>query len=156
MTEAAMALASIAAALEIWGIWWTVKDIRSARRRLGSYLELPRTVYGSANGLFGALTMTATGTVSGQTLERRIEALEAAQDGLRGELDRRDQEIKERLTTDFQGALKASERTVDDQFAKLRAHVVGSQTSWVTAYRGPIVLGAGVLVGLLANIFSNI
>ncbi|MFJ9376813.1 hypothetical protein [Streptomyces sp. NPDC101455] len=156
MTEVAVTLASIAAVLEIWGIVWTIKDIRTERLRLASYLELPRNVYGSAHARFGALMGTAAGTVSNQTLEQRIEALEATQRGLRDELDRRDQETVERLTTDFQSALTASEQTINDQFAKLRTYVVGGQTSWMRAYRGPIVLTAGVLAGLLANIFSNL
>ncbi|WP_210587147.1 hypothetical protein [Streptomyces sp. GESEQ-35] len=157
MTTAAVTLALIAAALEIWGIWRTIKDICTARQRLASYLDFPRTVYGSAHGLFGGLRMTATGTVHGQTLEQRIQALEAAQRGLRDELDRREERARERLRNEFQGALKASEKTIDDQVTKLRGYVVGDgQTSRTRAYRGPIVLGIGIVVGLVGNIFSSL
>ncbi|MGP4011118.1 hypothetical protein [Streptomyces sp. 4N124] len=101
--------------------------------------------------------MTATGTVHGQTLEQRIEALEAAQRGLRDELDRREERARERLRNEFQGALKASEKTIDDQFTKLRGYVVGDgQTSRTRAYLGPIVLGIGIVVGLVGNIFSSL
>ncbi|MEU9214040.1 hypothetical protein AB0D27_40660 [Streptomyces sp. NPDC048415] len=156
MTAAAVTLAVTAAALEIWGIVWTVKDIRSARRRLASYLEFPRTVYGSAHATLGSVTMTAEGTVGVPTLEQRIEDLEAWRRGLRAELDRREGKVTERLTTRFQGALQAAEQTTDDQFKKLRTYIGGSQQSFWESYRGPIVLGVGVVVGLAANIFSSL
>ncbi|MFE9446606.1 hypothetical protein ACFYO2_48890 [Streptomyces sp. NPDC006602] len=65
-----------------------------------------------------------------------------------------------RLTEQFQGALKAANQTTDDQFAKLRSYISGSQQSIWESYRGPIILGVGVgvgvVVGLVANIFSNV
>lgn len=156
MTAAAVTLALIAAILEILGIVLAVKDIRSARRRLGSYLELPRTVYGSAQGVFGSMTMTAEGTVGVPTVEQRIEDLEAWRRGLRAELERREEKMAERLTAQFQGALKAAEQTTDSQFAKLRTYIEGSQQSVWDSYRGPIILGVGVGFGLAANIVSSL
>ncbi|MFE1024975.1 hypothetical protein ACFW5I_10470 [Streptomyces sp. NPDC058818] len=154
MSTAAITLASLAALLEVWGIGLAVKDIRAARRRLAEFLETPGAVYGSAHGTLGAPRMTAHGTVEGQTLEQRVEALEAAQRALRDELDRRDQKVTERLSKQLQGALKSVEDTSDERFKKLRDYIGGSQQSFWASYRGPVVLAVGVIVGLAGNIFG--
>ncbi|WP_329276957.1 hypothetical protein [Streptomyces sp. NBC_01451] len=156
MTVAAVVLVSIAAALEIWGIQRTVRDIRAARRRLASYLELPRTVYGSVHGTLGSPEMTAEVTVGTPTLEQRVEELEAWRRGMRDELKQLDLKVTERLTEQFQGGLRSVEQTTDGQFKKLREYIEGSQQSVWDSYRGPIVLGVGVLFGLAGNIVSAI
>ncbi|MFF1696476.1 hypothetical protein ACFVXC_23155 [Streptomyces sp. NPDC058257] len=102
------------------------------------------------------MTMTAEGTVGVPTPEQRIEDLEAWRRGMRAELERREENVRERLTEHFQGALKAAEQTPDDQFAKLRAYISGSQQSAWRSYRGPITLGVGVAFGLVANVLSNV
>ncbi|MFM9626235.1 MULTISPECIES: hypothetical protein [Streptomyces] len=156
MTVAAVTLASIAAVLEVGGIAWTVLDIRAARRNIALYLTLPRTVYGSAQATLGHVRMTAEGTVGTPTLEQRIGSLEAWRREIRVDLDQRDDKMTERLTKEFQNALKASEQTADDQFKKLRTYIEGSEQSVWGSYRGPIVLGAGVVVGLVANVLSSL
>lgn len=152
MTAAAVTLAVIAAVLEIWGLVWTIRDIRAARRNIASYLQLPNVVYGSAHGTLGVPRMTVHATVEGLTLEQRVEALEAAHRGLSEELDRREKKVTERLTKRFQGGLRSVEQTADDKFKKLRTYIEGSQQSLWDSYRGPIVLAIGVVVGLAGNV----
>ena len=156
MTATAVTLAVIATTLEIWGLCWAVKDVRSARQNLARYLERPRTVYGSTHGRLGAPRMTAEGTVGTPTLEQRIEALEVWRRGLRDELDRRDEKVTERLTEQFQGGLASVEQTAEDQFKKLREYIEGSKQSLWESYRGPIVVVVGVVVGLAANIVGTL
>ncbi|WP_210587151.1 hypothetical protein [Streptomyces sp. GESEQ-35] len=152
MTTAAVTLASLAAVLEIGGIVWTIRDIRTARDHLATYLQRPGTVYASL-GLAVESALALALTPQNQTLEQRIEALEAWRRGLPDELAWRERELGDVLRHDFQGALKATERTIDDQFKGLREYVVGSgQTPWIKAYRGPVLLAVGVVVGLAGNI----
>ncbi|MFG2469185.1 hypothetical protein ACGFXB_27525 [Streptomyces canus] len=75
---------------------------------------------------------------------------------MRDELDQREDKVTERLTRRFQGALQAAEQTADDQFKKLRTYIEGSEQSVWEGYRGPIVLGIGVMVGLAADILSSL
>ncbi|WP_328766907.1 hypothetical protein [Streptomyces sp. NBC_00286] len=156
MTAAAVTLASIAATLEIWGIWWTIVDIRRARNRLAAYLGRPRRVYASGTMVVeAAFRITATGPQ--QTLEQRIEALETCRHSLAEELHRSDKKLYGRLVERFQRELSASEKSLDYKLEGVREFVAGDgQSHWVLAYRGPIVLGVGVVVGLAANIVSSL
>ncbi|MGI5406629.1 hypothetical protein ACQEV9_07515 [Streptomyces chartreusis] len=153
MTAAAVTLAVVAAVLEIWGIVWTILDIRAARRRLASYLVRPRAVYAHA-GVAAATAMAVGLTPQNQTIEQRLESLEAWRHALPDELGRREQRSSDILRTDFQGALKATERGIDDQLKGLREYVEGAEQSVWASYRGPIVLGLGVALGLAGNIVS--
>ncbi|MFF5008040.1 hypothetical protein ACFY3G_35065 [Streptomyces phaeochromogenes] len=154
MTAAAVVLACIAAALEIWGLVWTVLDIQQARKNVAKYLELPGAVSGTVGATLGAVEMTAEGTVGTPTLEQRIEELEIWRRGMRDDLKQREQKLTERLAAQFQGGLQAAGQASDDQFKKLRGYIEGSQQSVWDSYRGPIVLGIGVLVGLAGGIVS--
>jgi len=139
VTAAAVTLAVVAAVLEVVGIALTIRNIRSARDQLATFLSRPNTVYASA-GLAAVSALAADVTSQNQTLEQRIDALEAWRRGLPDQLAWREQELSDTLRNDFRGALKASESTVGDQFMGLRDYVVGTgQTSWIKAYRGPFV-----------------
>ncbi|MER5798604.1 hypothetical protein [Streptomyces mirabilis] len=153
MATTAVTLSVIAALLEIGGIALTVMDISKARRRLAGYLHRGRTVYGSAAlNVEAALSLTVTRANS--TVEQRVEALETQQQNLKEELDRRDKQLMDRISSRFEGELKASEQTLDDKLTGLRDYVGGAEEHWWKAYRGPLVLVLGVVVGLLANISS--
>ncbi|MFE6486983.1 hypothetical protein ACFVGN_29165 [Streptomyces sp. NPDC057757] len=156
MATTAVTLAVIAAVLEIVGIVLTVLDIRAARASLARYLTRQRTVYASA-GLSAEFSMALDLIPQDRTLAQRIEALEAWRHGLPDELVRRERKLGDALRNDFRRALKASERTIDDQFKGLRDFVVGvGRSHWIKAYRGPLLLAVGVVAGLAANIVSAV
>ncbi|MFB6548696.1 hypothetical protein [Streptomyces sp. NPDC056405] len=152
MPTAALALASAAALLEIVGIWITIRDLQKARRRLADYLRRPRTVHLSA-ALEATFAGSATATGPEQTLEQRIEHLENWQRGTAEALRERDKKLTKRLTDRFDRQLKASEDTLGDQLEGLRELVAGEGPQRrLRAYKGPLLLAVGVVVGLAGNI----
>ncbi|MFD9398324.1 hypothetical protein ACFWA4_05825 [Streptomyces sp. NPDC060011] len=153
MATTAVSLSVLAAVLEIWGIVWTVLDIRKARRRLAQYLHRGRHIYASGT-LHVEAAMPLTVQSANSTVEQRVEALETQQQNLKEELARRDRQLIERLSTRFGSELKATEKTLDDQLTGLRDYIKGAEEHWWKAYRGPLVLVLGVIAGLFANIFS--
>ncbi|MEV6548763.1 hypothetical protein AB0M57_08625 [Streptomyces sp. NPDC051597] len=148
-------LASLAALFEIVGIAVTIVDIRAARKRVAGYLKRPRHVYASAD-LAVAFAAAVDLEPGNQTLEKRIGALEAWRRGLPDELKYREDQLKDQLASDFRNALTAAEKTIDDQFQGLREYVEGAQQSFWAGYRGPIILVAGVVLGLVVNIVSSL
>ncbi|SMF23528.1 hypothetical protein [Streptomyces sp. Amel2xC10] len=152
MNSAAIAVASAAALLEIVGIAITIRDIRRARRNLAGYLRRPQRVHLSpAFEVSSAASATVTGPE--QTLEQRVEHLETWKREMAEALQQRDRQLTKRLTDRFDRQMKASEATLGDQLKGLRELVAGEGRShWITAYKGPVILGVGVLVGLAGNI----
>ncbi|MGA5435459.1 hypothetical protein ACPCIZ_12795 [Streptomyces cellulosae] len=151
-TSTAITLAAIAALLEIIGIWITIRDLRKARRRLADYLQRPRRHYLSA-AVEATSAASATATGPEPTLEQRVQNLEARLGGLNRELDQRDKRVAERLTRRFQGQLKAAESELGDRLDGLRELVAGEgRTHWFVAYKGPLILAVGVIVGLAGNV----
>lgn len=154
MDTTVVTLAAAAALLEGGGIILTIRDIRTARTSLASYLTRRRSVHLSA-ALSAESAMTLHVAPQNQTLEQRLEAMEAWRRGLADELDQRERKLSERLTRQIHGAVSSAENTVNDRLEGLRNFVVGDgQTSWGKAYRGPIVLGVGLIFGLAGNIVS--
>ncbi|MEU6291378.1 hypothetical protein [Streptomyces sp. NPDC046988] len=154
MSTAAIALASAAALLEIIGIWITISDLRKTRRRLADYLRLPRTSQLSA-AIEISFAGSATATGPEQTLEQRIVQLETWQHAMGEQLRERDEKMTKRLADCFERQLKASEAGLDGQLKALRQLVAGEGPQhWLRAYRGPLVLAVGVVVGLVGNVFG--
>jgi hypothetical protein len=90
-----------------------------------------------------------------QTLEQRVEHLEARLRGLADELDQRNKKLTKRLTQRFDQQLRASEDTLGDQLEGLRELVAGEgRPHWWTSFKGPLILAVGILVGLVGNIFG--
>ncbi|WP_097276205.1 carbohydrate porin [Streptomyces sp. TLI_55] len=129
-------------------------DIRAAPRSLATYMSRPHTVYAAA-GLAAVTTLAVGATAGTQTVEQRLAALEEWRDRLPDELDRREQQLSKVLRNDFRGGLAAVEKTIGDRIEGLRDYVRGGEQAWWRSYRGPIVLGVGVLVGLAGNIVSS-
>ncbi|MGW2284943.1 hypothetical protein [Streptomyces phaeochromogenes] len=150
----ALTLAVIAAVLEIVGTVLTVIDIRRARDRLTDYLGRPGQTYASLTTVVEA-NLSATLSGPEQSLEQRIEALEAWRGGLAEELRQGDKKLYARLTERFRRELDAAEMTVNYKLDGLREFVAGEgRPHWFVAYRGPIILGVGVAAGLAGNIVS--
>ena len=60
------------------------------------------------------------------------------------------------IASRFEGELKASEETLNDQLTGLSDYIRGAEEHWWGSYRGPLVLVLGVAVGLAANIVSAV
>lgn len=156
MTALTITLVSVAAALEIIGIWITIKDIKKARRRLAQYLHRPVITHLGA-ALSVEAGMTARAEIGEQTLEQRIEALEASHRALAHEVDRRDKELSDRLTQRFERQLNSTADGLKDQLDGLRQLVAGEGPGhWWTGYRGPLILAVGVIVGLAGNVVGTL
>ncbi|MFF4308507.1 hypothetical protein [Streptomyces sp. NPDC001507] len=155
MTVAAVTLNVVAALLELGGLVWTVHDIRGARRRLSDYLRRPGNIYASL-GVATEVSVALTLRRANQTLEERVDDLEAQQRNLPDELKALEKRIIDHLTGDFRGALKATEQTLDDKLVGLKDYIAGAEERWWISYRGPVVLAVGVVVGLAGNIVSSL
>ncbi|MEU0752007.1 hypothetical protein [Streptomyces albogriseolus] len=152
MTAAAITLAAIAALLEIGGIVITIKDIQKARHRLAAYLRRPVIAH-LGTAFVVATAMNARVEIGEQTLEQRIEALEASHRALAQDTERRDKALSKRLTERFEKQLAATTENIQGDIAGLRQLVAGEGPGhWWTGYRGPLILAVGVLVGLAGNI----
>lgn len=133
----------------------TVLDVRKSRKRLADYLHRGRHIYASgAVQVEAALSLTVTR--ANPTVEQRVEALETQHQNLKEELDRRDKQLMDRISSRFEGELKASEQTLEDQLTGLRDYIRGSEEHWWGSYRGPLVLVLGIAFGLAANVVSAI
>ncbi|MEU1519035.1 hypothetical protein ABZ490_44050 [Streptomyces sp. NPDC005811] len=155
MTVLAVSLNVVAAVLELAGVVLTVIDIRGARRRLAGYLHRTRTVYASGR-VTASASIDLTVTRANSTLEERIDDLETRQRNLPAELDALEKRIVERLSSQFSGALKTTEQTINDELTGLRDYIAGREDRWWPSYRGPIILVGGILVGLAGNIASSL
>ncbi|MGW1963614.1 hypothetical protein ACWCPD_25700 [Streptomyces sp. NPDC001935] len=144
-------LYGISAALEIVGLIVTVLDIVNARRRLGALLGRTRFVYGQMT-VRGEHAIAAPPDVDVQgPLEQRVENLEQWTRALPQQLATWDEKLVSYLTHDFEGDLRATERTVNHQLDGLREYIEGARQNWWQGYRGPILLVGGVAVGTAAN-----
>ncbi|MET9391409.1 hypothetical protein ABZY20_13495 [Streptomyces sp. NPDC006624] len=90
-------------------------------------------------------------TSEARTLEQRVQELDAWRRTLLTDLDQRDERLRTRIETSFQGDLTATRQSLRDQLDGLREYVAGAKQSFWGMYRGPIALFVGVLVGTVAN-----
>lgn len=141
----------VAGILELLGLWFTFADLRAVQRRLREYVGRPINVF--VHDAIAISDTVAVGVVTGPepTLEEKIAALEEWRAALPVQLDDRDQTLRTQLRSELTGEMSALRNSLNDRIAGLQEVVGKPDRFW---WRGPLMLGLGVLLGLVGNLMA--
>jgi len=148
LRELDLALYAASALAELAGVLITIMDLTSASSRLQKFLtdEPPFIVTATAKSRSSVSATASGGSVPAP--ERRLAALEAWKASeLPKELDQLDEELRRLISSITQNTYD----TFMGRWRHLKKYLRFGHQRWYRRYLGPIVVGAGIAVGFVAN-----
>lgn len=150
-------LAIIGTALELVGLWWTVQDLQKAAKVLGQYDTEGHSLWLAAFPAHARSSGSATFTGGSEPpVERRLSLIEAEVRELPDRLARLEDHLREEWQGSIQGALEATEKTLNDRITRLREYVIrdrriSTSDRW---WRGPLAVFVGIVLSCSSDVLG--